>query len=374
MDNPTIKVLHFVTGGFSGATNLVIDLVHAHNSQPHLHNLLVLRQKKTTSTDKLAKLDDLGIDYQLVTGSSHLATILALKKICQTLNPDILVAHGFPEHLIGRWAAKQVGVPHILQVEHASKERYTPFRLWQTRYLSQFSDYAIGVSQGVTDVLRSQRLSCQMMTIANGIDTQGFVSDTPLSARAQDIIMVARFSKGKNHGVLLDALALLKQQHITPTLNFLGSGSGRHTRAVIDKIAKLGLQDQVTLLGHRKDMAAQLANHKVFVLASYHEGLSLSVIEAMAAGCVVVGSDVVGISELIAHEQDGFLFEVDNANELAQILAKTLTHLDSYQAMASRAKQKAITSYDKSVMATRYQQLFDRLVNPSSSILQSKPC
>ncbi|MFW2177031.1 MULTISPECIES: glycosyltransferase [unclassified Moraxella] len=363
-----IKVIHFVTGGFSGATNLAVELVQAHNSfsnlsEPNLQSLLVLRQKKTTTADKLARLDSLGIDYQVVTGSSHLATIFALKKICQEFQPDILVAHGFPEHLIGRWAGKQAGVPHLIQVEHASKERYTPFRLWQTRHLSKYTDYAIGVSQGVADVLRSQNLSCKIMAIANGIDTQKFSSDKPLVERQHDIIMVARFSKGKNHAVLLDALALLKNQNITPKLNFLGAGNGRHEQAVVDKIAKLGLQDQVMLLGHCSDMAEQLASHKVFVLASFHEGLSLSVIEAMASGCVVVGSDVVGISELIEHEQDGFLFDVNNATQLADILATTLSNIESYQAMATLSQQKTVKYYDKSVMAENYLKLFSQLTN-----------
>lgn len=194
-----IKVVHFVTGGFSGATRVAIDLVGAHQKQPQIQTLLILRRKKTTTPDQLARLEQAGIPYRIVDNGLHLSTILQLKTVLQQERPDILVAHGFPEHLIGRWAGLLARVPHLVQVEHNSRERYTAFKRWQSRYLSQFTDLVITVSEGVRQVLVQQQLNAPLLAIPNGIDCNRFGAVVlPLQHRTHDLIMVGRFAKSKD--------------------------------------------------------------------------------------------------------------------------------------------------------------------------------
>lgn len=360
-----LKVLHFVTGGFSGATRVVVDIIVGQQTDKNIESLLVLRQKKTTTADKLADLQEKNINYQVITGSSHWATIRQLRQIIEQFQPDVLLAHGFPEHLIGRWAGKN-RVPVLLQVEHGSKERYNWWRLWQTRYLSQFTTTAIGVSQGVADVLNQQRLNCPIMTISNGVHIQQYLNHTPLHQRPKDVVMVARFAKGKNHQIVLEAIAQLKQQNQLVNVTFVGTGSRRHQNYAKQLANNLGIAEQVTFLGQRSDVAEILAEHKIFVLASFYEGLSLSVIEAMSAGCVVMGSDVVGVRELINQQKDGFLFDNQHTQTLANQLSDVLKNPQNYQNMVMLAQQKAEQLYDISVMADNYRQLFYRLTKTQS--------
>jgi hypothetical protein len=63
--------------------------------------------------------------------------------------PDILVAHGFSEHLWGRYAGLLAQVPHLVHVEHNTRERYTRWRLKQTRWLAARTDRIVGCSEGV---------------------------------------------------------------------------------------------------------------------------------------------------------------------------------------------------------------------------------
>lgn len=359
------KVLHFVTGGFSGATHVVVDIIVGQQTNKNIQSLLVLRQKKNTTTDKLTNLQTKNVNYQVITGSSHLGAIHQLRQIIDQFQPNILLAHGFPEHLIGRWAGKN-RVPVLLQVEHGSRERYSWWRLWQTRYLSQFTTTAIGVSQGVADVLNQQRLSCPIITISNGVHTQQYFNNTPLHQRPKDVVMVARFAKGKNHQIVLEAIAQLKQQNQQVNVTFVGEGSHRHLNHAKQLAEKLGVSKQVVFLGQRSDVAEILAQHKVFVLASFYEGLSLSVIEAMSAGCVVMGSDVVGVRELINQEKDGFLFDNQNSTTLSNQLLDVLKNPQNYQNMVLLAQQKAKQYYDVLVMAGNYQQLFYQLTNAQS--------
>lgn len=366
MEKP-VRVLHFVTGGFSGATKVAIDLVEAHNQIKSTENLLVLRRKKTTVPEKLAELEDKNIDYKVVTGTTHLATIHELKKLCQQWQPDILVAHGFPEHLLGRRAGLLARVSCLVQVEHNSKERYTPWKLHQTRKLSKSTASIVAVSEGVAQVLSEQGLKAPIQAIPNGIDTTRFGGANLLSIneRPQDLIMVGRYAKSKDHVTLIEALHQLKQKEIKPSLTLVGSGRKRYQKEIHGLVDRYELQEQVTFIEYSSEVDKLLRLHKVFVMSSRFEGLNLAVLEAMASGCIVVGSAAMGVKELIHDKKDGFLFPIGDATELASIIEIILSNPSNYQALAVAAREKVLKYYDKKQATQAYHELFKRLLSES---------
>lgn len=360
----SLRILHFVTGGFSGATKVAVDLVAAHNKIAQVDNLLVMRRKKTTTSEKLAELDDKHINYELVTGSTHIATVQALKKICQKWQPDILVAHGFPEHLLGRQAGLLAKVPILVQVEHNSQERYTPWKLYQTRRLSKHTTKIVGVSKGVAQVLTEQHLKAPIQAIPNGIDTDRFGGINPISIldRPKDLIMVGRYAKSKDHVTLIEALHQLKKMGVTPSLTLVGSGRKQYQQEVHALVERYDLQKQVTFIEYSSEIDKLLSQHKVFVMSSRFEGLNLAVLEAMASACVVIGSRAVGVEELIDDQKDGFLFPIGDANALADIIKTTLSELDVYQPLALAAREKVLAHYDQQRVTQAYYQLFQDLM------------
>ncbi len=362
-----LKVLHFVTGGFSGATKVAIDLVEAHNQIESTESVLVLRRKKTTVPEKLTELEDKNIDYKVITGATHIATIYELKKICEHWQPDILVAHGFPEHLLGRRAGLLAKVPFLIQVEHNSKERYTPWKLYRTRKLSKSTASIVAVSKGVAQVLSEQGLKAPIKAIPNGIDTTRFggVNLLPVNERPKDLIMVGRYAKSKDHVTLIKALHQLKQKGIQPKLTLVGSGRKRYQQEVRDLVDRYDLQDQLTFIEYSSEVDKLLLQHKVFVMSSRFEGLNLSVLEAMASGCVVVGSTAMGVKELIDDKKDGFLFPIGEAAELTSIIETILSNPANYQEFAIAAREKVLNHYDKKQVTQAYYELFKRLSSQS---------
>ena len=360
-----IRIMQFVTGGFSGATSVAVDLAQAFGQIDGVESLLVLRRKKTTTPERLATLKQRGIPYALVSGLAYVITISQMARLCREWKPDILVVHGFPEHILGRWAGLWARVPHLVQVEHNSRERYTPWKLWQSRYLSQKTGYSIGVSEGVANVLREQGLHSRIVAIPNGIDTDKFAqgSQTPIAHRPKDLIMVSRFAKSKDQMTLIQALILLRAKGLRPRLSLFGAGNRRYLSQVQALVTKHDLDAQVTFCAHTPHVAQELAEHKVFVMSSFYEGLNLSVIEAMASGCVVVGSEAVGVKELIHDGEDGFLFKIGDAERLAQILESILVNPESFQRLADNTRLKAQQLYDKTRVHRAYRDLLLPLVN-----------
>ncbi|WP_188394800.1 glycosyltransferase [Oxalicibacterium flavum] len=359
------RVLHFVTGGFSGATQVAIDLVEAHRASGNFDAKLVLRRKRNTESGRVEALRQKGLDVEVVAGWSHAVTIWQLARICRRFCPDILVAHGFSDHLWGRYAGLLAKVPHMIHVEHNSRERYSRCRLSQALWLSKCTDAIVGCSEGVRSSLLARGFPAEKtMAIPNGIRLVPYQGPVPeLAARIPGIVMAARFARQKDHETLLRALALLRDRGLRPTLQFAGGGKMRYKHAAQELCNQLGLQEQVNFIGFCSDVPALLMQHRICVLATHYEGMPLSLIEGMAAGCAVVGSQVVGVQEVIDHRYNGLLAEHASPSSLADALEDLLRDDVGAQRMADAARRDAIGHYSMERMTSDYESLFATIMS-----------
>lgn len=360
-DGPPLRVLHFVTGGFSGATQVAIDLCVAAQNDRGLETMLVLRRKRATSMARVQALRDQGLQVKVVSNWSHARTVRELRQIIRQWQADVVFAHGFSDHIWGRRAAVAESVPWIFHVEHNSRERYTRRRLQQALALAPDTRASIGVSEGVrTSLIERGYPREKCIAIPNGIALDRF-PESLLPERWQDrspsIIMASRFGRQKDHATLLRALAVLGGRGIRPHLYLAGAGkTWRRKRAELLS-RRLALQDQVQFLGNVSDLPQRLANSQIFVLSTHWEGLPLALIEAMAAGCACVGSDVVGVREVIRHGGTGLLVPHEEPAALADAIHQLLTDPARAQALGRAARQQAFAEYDHKNMWQRYRDL-----------------
>ena len=358
-----VRVLHFVTGGFSGgATQVAIALTRAALADgERVQPMLVLRRKWGTDPARIERLREEGIPVITVPRWPRLATILRLAAICRSFRADVLVAHGYSEHLWGRYAGLLAGVRSLVQVEHNTRERYTPWRRAQTRWLARRTARIVGCSEGVRDALLQMDLPAErIVAIPNGIRLEPFAAagERPFARRIPGIVMVARFSRQKDHATLLCAVALLRQRGLTPPVMLAGGGKPAHRRAMEVLVAELGLSGQVHFLGVCKDVPALLMEHQIAVLSTHHEGMPLALLEGMAAGCAVVGSDVEGVREIIREGVDGMLVARADPQQLS-IALETLLGQPAYAgALAANARASALEHFGLDLMNRRYADLF----------------
>ena len=136
-------------------------------------------------------------------------------------------------------------------------------------------------------------------------------------------------SKVKNHVCLVRAVSRLKDLHPNLRLIFVGTGfpgAPDNTELEIRALVHdLGLQDRVVMAGYQDDIPKVLSGFDVFCLPSFSEGLPVSLLEAMAAGVPIVGSQVKGIVEVVKHLETGLLFPADDDEGLAVMLNKLLS-------------------------------------------------
>ncbi|MFC0676610.1 glycosyltransferase [Lysobacter korlensis] len=357
-----VRVLHFVTGGFSGgATQVAIALVNAARDSDTIEPLLVLRRKRHTDPTRIAELECAGTPVAVVPGGLTLATVWALVRLCRQFRPDVLVAHGFSEHLWGRYAGLLARVPQLVHVEHNTRERYTRWRLAQTRWLARRTARIVGCSEGVRlRLLELGMPAARTIAIPNGIRLEPFADADSIDfmQRLPGIVMVARYSKQKDHATLLRAVALLRERGLKPEVWLAGGGKALHQKPVERLAAELGLSEQVHLLGVVRDVPQRLMAQRICVLSTHYEGMPLALIEGMAAGCAVVGSAVPGVREVIRDGEDGHLVPEGDAAALADVLERLLRDDAHAQQLGRAARAAAIERYSRELMNQRYEQLF----------------
>lgn len=359
------RVLHFVTGGFSGATAVAVDLVRGARASGRSVPLLVLRRKRQTPPARVQALRDEGLPVQVVPGFAHLATVAGLVRACREFRPDILVAHGFSEHLWGRYAALWARVPHCVHVEHNSRERYTPWRLAQARWLARRTDAIVGCSEGVRQSLLALGMpGVRTLAIDNGVRLEPFEAGgwKPLAQRTPQVVMASRFARQKDHTTLIRAAARLRQRGLQLPVLLAGGGKVSLRREAEKLAESLGLQQSVRFLGPHADMPGLLTGSTFHVLSTHYEGMPLALLEAMAAGCAVAGSAVPGVRELLRDGVDGRLFPEGGDEALADILEQWCREPARAQRLADAARERAWQDFSLQTMTDRYETLFERLV------------
>ncbi len=363
------KVVHFVTGGFSGATQVAIDLCLSALHDSAYEPILVLRRKSRTSQARINALRERGLTVLVVSSAwLHLPIVVELARLLRELQPAALLAHGFPEHLIGRRAGLRAGVPVMIQVEHNSRERYSPWSLWLSRRLAQVSTALVGVSEGVRQGLIAQGLPPEKtIAIPNGIDLSRFAASG--GEREAGLVMAARFARQKDHATLIAALALLRARGVTPPVQLAGTGPLMPRMQA--RAARGGLQAQVRFLGHHSDMPGLLCSQRIFVLATHFEGMPLALVEAMASGCACIASDVIGVRGVIDHERTGLLVPEGDAAALAAAIERLLLDPALADRLGTRARERALAEHGQALMRQRYDALLAQAISadrrPSSA-------
>jgi glycosyltransferase involved in cell wall biosynthesis len=168
------------------------------------------------------------------------------------------------------------------------------------------------------------RGAASIRVIPNGVDLQRFSPRGPVAPRAADplVVCVGRLSHQKGQDVAIRALALLAVP--SARLRLVGGGDAGQ-RAALEALAdRLGVGDRVEFHGPSADPAAHMRAADVVVQPSRWEGLSLSMLEAMACGAAVVASDVPG-SELLTAGA-GVVVPSENPQALAGAIGAVLSN------------------------------------------------
>ena len=174
------------------------------------------------------------------------------------------------------------------------------------------------------------------------------------------VLAVARLQPEKAIDDLVSAATTLRSR--LPGLRVAVAGAGPEEPALQAQIDAAGLTDTVSLLGTRSDVGALLAAADAFCLSSRHEGLPISLLEAMQAGLPCVATRVGGVPGVLDDGINGVLVEPSDPQGLAVALERVLSDRTGAATMGAAARDLVRERYAAEAAARAYADVYDELV------------
>ena len=173
--------------------------------------------------------------------------------------------------------------------------------------------------------------------------------------------IVARLSAEKDHQTLLSACKLLADHSSGFHLEIIGDGPLRGT---LEKTVRtLGLDKHVSFAGMRHDVPELLRQLDIFVLSSTTEGISLTLLEAMATTLPVVATNVGGNPEVIIDGETGFIVPPQNPGVMANKLLLLINDVNLRRQMGNKGRERVVAQFSIKETALKYEKLYREVLN-----------
>jgi glycosyltransferase involved in cell wall biosynthesis len=270
---------------------------------------------------------------------------------------DVVHTHDDRPNAHAAPAARLAGVPWVIHTRHHQGDRLRPRQALLASLVSRCNDRFVCISHDSARWAIDHGVPRgRVRTIWNGIDTQRFAYVGPTVDGPA--IIVARLSPEKDVATLLRAVALAV--HAEPAFRLEIAGDGP-CRVELEQLAgELGLGARARFLGSVRDVAAVLARARLFVLSSLTEGISLTLLEAMARGLPVVATRVGGNVEVVAEGETGHLVPPRCPEQLAQTMLELWRGPDTGAGFGRAGRQRVEQQFDVRRMVAEYEALYQQ--------------
>jgi glycosyltransferase involved in cell wall biosynthesis len=209
----------------------------------------------------------------------------------------------------------------------------------------------------------------KVIPVQNGIDTTRFaVSQERAGARAElglgddetVFVYTGRIDLMKRLDLLISAFKAVHDQY--PQTRLLIVGKGELERELREQAAALGIAGQVVWAGFRRDVPRMLAAGDIYMQSSSNEGLSLSILEAMAAGKAIVSTDVGAAREVLEQDVTALIVPPLDLEALTEAMAALLASPERARRLASKALEVVNAQFSKEAMADGYRKVYERFI------------
>jgi len=366
-----VRILHVVLSlGTGGLENGIVNIINRSDSSKYLIDVVCLRELGELS-DRITN-DNTRIIFNPEKSSNLLGAINLIRQINDQHNYHIIHTHGWATMLAGYFATLFNNSSIIINGEHGTLYYHT----WRQRVIQKFLFNRMKLNLSVSSAL-IQEISKKFTVktnrfkaILNGVDTDKFIPCKESKNRLRDELQISkdtfvigtvgRLVEVKNFPSLLKAFSLVKQQ--IPNSKLVLAGDGPDKQSLVDLSLELGITDDVLFLGRREDIADVLNIYDIFVLPSFREGLSNTILEAMSAGLPVVVTKVGGSPEIVIEGSTGYLFEVDDIKRLSEILVSLYEDNYLISNISNNSRQHVLDNYTLSKMVHNYESVYHELV------------
>lgn len=273
-------------------------------------------------------------------------TIINLYFFFKKQKPFVLHSSGSEANFHGIIAAKLAKVPVII-AEEIGIPNHSKLAKIVFDFIYRLSDFVVGESHSVVENLKINYKIKQnkLKVIPNfalfDTDEKSFFTNKNDTFR---IVAVSRLEPVKNIEGMIKVMKKLQQQKFT--FKFIIVGEGSSSQALKELVKELNLEKEVEFVGYQKDTAKYYLDSDVYILNSFSEGFSNSLLEAMYLKKMCITTNVGAASEIIKNDINGWIIPVNDENELYQKI-KNCINLNSEVRtnIGNNAKKTVVDNY-----------------------------
>lgn len=372
MKNAPIKILHIINSfGIGGMENGLINIINHLDPEEFKHEICCIRKSGSAKHRLKRKVKIYEVNQP---DGVSLSQYVNMIRVIRKSDPDIVHTRNWGA-IDGIISARLVGVKNIVHGEHGwnihdplgqSLKRGIVrkiFFLWAKKVIAVSKDISRWLERGCR--INPEKIE----TIINGVDTDKFVpyDDIDVEFKKQFcdpenfiIGTVGRLDPIKNFDLLIQSVSQLNP--VEKKLKLLIVGSGNELDRLRETARAYGIPDSVIFTGERNDLYRIYRLMDVFVLPSKNEGVSNTILEAMASGLPVIASNAGGNPELINHELSGLLVEPGSVPSLTNALKVYMNQPSFKIAMGKNARKEAVENFSLGQMLLKYKNTYRSLV------------
>ena len=347
-----MKVLHLIGGGDVGGAKIhVLSLV---NELKKYIDVKIICFRHGVFSEEARSM---GIDIEVVRTGNIIGDIRSVIHKVRNDGYEIIHSHGAKANMIAVIAGRFTKTPTVTTVHsdyrldymQSARKKFS-FGLINKIAL-RFINYYIGVSNSFREMLVKRKFNPDnIFTVYNGIDFSEsgksysraeFSKKYNLNLTDSDIVVgiLARLHPVKGLSTFIRAAKEVLA--VNPSVKFLIGGEGEERRSLERQIRSLGLSGSITLLGYINDSYEFMSALDINVLSSISESFPYSILEGAKLRKATISTNVGGISDLVEHGENGYLFVPGDYRSLAGYIIELANDAEKRKEMGEKIFLKA---------------------------------
>lgn len=375
---PRPKILHIKgSGGFGGDCVLILELGRAAREQGFDVDVLATNNRfEELIREEGLGLVDLDVIRREIRPLWDFRGLMRLSSFLSDASYSIVHTHTSKPGVVGTLAARRAGVPAIIHTVHLFPFHEETGKVATVAYTAaeriaaRWCDRIVTVSDFQREWALRQGIGRpeQIVSIPNGVPTDRVRSVRPPEEIRRElgvgqefmVLSTGRLAEQKGLEYLITAGALLRAE--TPTVKIVLAGDGPLEARLSRLVSDLGLEDVVLMPGFYADVGDLLAASDLVVLPSLWEGLSISLLEAMAAGKPVVTTTIGSNREVTNDGEAAVLVPPKDPQSLAEAIRALAADAGGREALGRRGREVQRERYTMPHMIDSYLREYERLL------------
>jgi glycosyltransferase involved in cell wall biosynthesis/cellulose synthase/poly-beta-1,6-N-acetylglucosamine synthase-like glycosyltransferase len=293
--------------------------------------------------------------------TSILRSVLRLRRRLKALRPDVIHTHNEKAHIRGALASLVLfQAPALVHTRHG-ETRATGWAAFANRLAVWRSGFIVSVSEKASAISRAEGAPAwRTRIIRNGIDMSILPVAPREDASRSRVVAIGRLTPVKDFATMLRAARIVADADPAFHLDVIGDGP---SRPALERLRhELRLQRHVTFHGASNNVMGVLSGARLFVQSSLSEGISLTLLEAMAGGVPIVATDVGGTPEVLEDGVTGMLVSPGDPAAFAAAMLRVLHDDRLAESMSTAARTRAERDFNVDKMTASYEALYEEAV------------